>query len=66
MNSIFSVLLVFVNQIFMPQRNTLLRLLKAQIAILRGASRRNGSSCRPPRRPNCCASEKSAGMLSTG
>jgi putative transposase len=35
MNSTFSLLLVFLNQFFMPRHNAQLRLLKAQIAILR-------------------------------
>ena len=35
MNSTISLLLVFLNQFFMPRHNAQLRLLKAQIAILR-------------------------------
>jgi putative transposase len=35
MNSTFSLLLVCLNQFFMPRHNAQLRLLKAQIAILR-------------------------------
>ena len=35
MNSTISLLLVFLNQFFMPRHNVRLRLLKAQIAILR-------------------------------
>ena len=35
MNSTLSLLLVFLNQFFMPRHNAQLRLLKAQITILR-------------------------------
>jgi putative transposase len=35
MNSTLSLLLVFLSQFFMPRHNAQLRLLKAQIAILR-------------------------------
>ncbi len=35
MHSILSLLLVFLNQFFMPRHNAQLRLLKAQIEILR-------------------------------
>jgi putative transposase len=35
MNSTLSLLLAFLNQFFMPRHNAQLRLLKAQIAILR-------------------------------
>ena len=35
MNSTFSLLIVFLTQLFMPRRNAQLRLLKAQIQILR-------------------------------
>jgi putative transposase len=37
MNSTISLLLVFLNQFFMPRHNAQLRLLKAQIAILRAS-----------------------------
>ena len=66
MNSTLSLLMVFLNQFFMPRHNAQLRLLKAQITILRARIPTQRIILSPAEKANCCASGKNAGMMSTG